>query len=180
MEETPEATQNTSNGEQSGKQTTRLRLPDLPDLKLGTEGDLNGFDATDSEFLHFVQSLVPLTGEQTDHWTWEERRDFLNWCLDEQVLEVSDGRLILLEETIPTAPLSVQSEAESTAPTVRPGSEEDAGFLHDVERARPVIEAKPDIDAPGLAEALGLESAIYAQTIKVYVNAQKSAVEETH
>lgn len=111
MEETQNHTQNTSNGELNGK---RLRLPDLPDYKLGEDGDLNGFDATDSEFLNFVQTLVPLTGENLDHWTWEERRDFLNWCLDEHVLTIKDGRLVPYEENIPTAPLSESGAQNST------------------------------------------------------------------
>ena len=79
-------------------------------IKLGVEGDLNGFDATDSEFLQFVQSLVPLTGENLDHWTWEERRDFLNWCLDEQVLTIQDGRLVPVEETMTAHRTSAQIE----------------------------------------------------------------------
>jgi hypothetical protein len=62
MDETPHPMPNTDSGKQHGTPGTHLRLPDLPDFKLGVEGDLNGFDATDSEFLHFVQSLVPLTG----------------------------------------------------------------------------------------------------------------------
>lgn len=160
MEETKKATLSTSNGEQNGMQSTRLRLPDLPDYRLGADGELNGFDATDSEFLNFVQSLVPLTGENTDHWTWEERRDFLNWCLDEHVLTIKDGRLVPFEETVPTQPLE-------------PTQQEDTGFLHDVERAKPVMRANPGISAQELATALGWKSVLYAQTVKVYVNAQE-------
>jgi hypothetical protein len=115
MEEMQDHTPSTDNGKQNGTPIEHLRLPDLPDFRLGVDGDLNGFDATDSEFLHFVQSLVPLTGEQTDHWTWEERRDFLNWCLDEQVLTIKDGRLVPVEETISTAPLSEESAPYTTA-----------------------------------------------------------------
>jgi hypothetical protein len=114
MEETQKAQPNIDNGEPNGTPVTHLRLPDLPDYKLGVDGDLNGFDATDLEFLNFVQSLVPLTGEQTEHWTWEERRDFLNWCLDEQVLTIKDGRLVPVEETIPTMPLSEESAPHTT------------------------------------------------------------------
>jgi hypothetical protein len=107
VEKTQNQQQTTHDGEQSGK---RLRLPDLPDYKLGVEGDVNGFDATDAEFLHFVQTLVPLTGENLDHWTWMERRDFLNWCLDEHILTIKDGRLMPFEETVPTEPLSTEEE----------------------------------------------------------------------
>lgn len=94
MEETKRVQQSTDSGEKSGSQGVKLRLPDLPDFKLGQEGDLDAFHATDEEFLSFIETLVPLEGENLDHWTWEERRDFLNWCLDEQVLCIKDGRLV--------------------------------------------------------------------------------------
>jgi hypothetical protein len=160
MEQTPNQPQNTGSGVKSGQPSMRLRLPDLPDYRLGVDGDLNGFDATDSQFLQFVQSLVPLTGENLDHWTWEERRDFLNWCLDEHVLVIQDGRLVPYEEGTPTAP-------------PRP-DEEDTGFWDDVERARPVIASNPAISAQELADTLGLNSAVYAQTLMMSVNAYKS------
>jgi hypothetical protein len=112
MEQTQNQPQNTDSGAKNGQPAIRLRLPDLPDYRLGQEGDLNGFDATDSEFLNFVQALVPLTGEGLEHWTWEERRDFLNWCLDEQVLTIQDGRLVPVEEHIPTAPLTHEEQRE--------------------------------------------------------------------
>jgi hypothetical protein len=163
MEQTPNQPPNTGSGEKSGQPSMRLRLPDLPDYRLGVDGELNGFDATDSQFLHFVQSLVPLTGENLDHWTWEERRDFLNWCLDEHVLEIKDGRLVPYEEGTPTAPLR--------------HDDEETGFWDDVERARSVIASNPAISAKELADALGLNSAVYAQTLKVSVNAHKSAQE---
>jgi hypothetical protein len=173
MEETQNHMPSTDNGEQNGTPVTHLRLPDLPDFKLGIDGDLNGFDATDSEFLQFVQSLVPLTGDNLDHWTWEERRDFLNWCLDEQVLTIQDGRLVPVEETITTTPLTHDTEGDA------PRSAEDAGFSHDVERATPVIVANPEISAKELAETLKLHSAVYAHTLKVYVNAHQSAEKGT-
>ena len=122
---------------------------------------MNAFDATDFEFLNFVQTLVPLTGENTDNWTWEERRDFLNWCLDESVLTIDDGRLVPAENPEESTPLPLTHDGEET------------GFLHDVERARSVIASNPDISSQELADALGLKSAVYAQTVKVYVNAQQ-------
>jgi len=163
MEQTPNQPQNTGSGEKSGQPSMRVRLPDLPDYRLGVDGELNGFDATDSQFLHFVESLVPLTGENLDHWTWEERRDFLNWCLDEHVLVIQDGRLVPYEEGIPTAPLR--------------HDEEETGFLADVERARPVIASNPAISAEELADTLGLNSTVYAQSLMVSVNAHKSEEE---
>jgi len=170
MEQTQKAQQSTDNGEKNGQPNMRLRLPDLPEYRLGVEGDLNGFDATDAEFLEFIKSLVPLTGEGLDHWTWEERRDFLNWCLDEHVLTITDGRLVPNEgpeEGTSTAQLSHDSE--------------EAGFLYDVERAKPVISSNPEMSAKELAESLGLKSTLYAQTVKVYVNAHANAEEEhTH
>jgi hypothetical protein len=166
MEQTQNHTQTTSNGAQNGKPIAHLRLPDLPEFKLGADGDLNGFDASNVEFSQFAHSLVPIKGD-SEQWTWEERRDFLNWCLDEQVLTIAEKRLVPVEdpeEKTPTAPLQADSE--------------ETGFLHDVERARPVMRANPEINAKGLADALGLKSVIYAQTVKVYVNAHKSAEEE--
>ena len=103
MEKIQNQPQTIVHGEQSGK---RLRLPYLPDYTLGTDGEINPFDATDSEFLQFVHTLVPLDGEGLDHWTWMERRDFLNWCLDEQVLVIQDGRLVPNQEQGATVPLT--------------------------------------------------------------------------
>ena len=40
------------------------------------------------------------------------------------------------------------------------------------------MQANPEMSAKELADALGLKSVIYAQTVKVYVNAHKSAEEE--
>ena len=160
MEKTQNQQQTIVDGEQSGK---RLRLPDLPDYKLGTDGEMNPFDATDTQFLNFVQTLVPLNGENLDHWTWEERRDFLNWCLDEHVLVIQDGRLVPYEEGTPTAPLR--------------HDDEEMGFLDDVELARPVIASNPAISAEELADTLGLNSAVYAQSLMVSVNAHKSEEE---
>jgi hypothetical protein len=172
MDEIQNQPLNTNSGEKNGQPARRLRLPDLPDYKLGAEGDLNGFDSTDSEFLHFVQTLVPLTGENLDHWTWEERRDFLNWCLDEGILTIQDGRLVHVEELGSSAPLTHETSTDA------PKSEDDAGFLRDVDRAKPVIHAHQQISAKELADALGLKSAVYAQTLKVYVNAQHAQEEE--
>jgi hypothetical protein len=129
MDETPHLTQNTASGRPHGTPGTHLRLPDLPDYKLGTEGDLNGFDATDSEFLQFVQSLVPLSGDNLEHWTWEERRDFLNWCLDEQVLTIKEGRMVPVEETFPTPPLT--ADPQEDAPGSAEGAEEGDDDDHD-------------------------------------------------
>jgi len=172
MDEIQNQPLSTDCGEKNGQPALRLRLPDLPDYKLGDEGDINGFDATDIEFLNFVQTLVPLTGENLDHWTWEERRDFLNWCLDESVLTIRDGRLVHFEDVVPTAPLAHETSTDA------PKSEDEAGFLRDVERAGPIIHAHPEISAKELADALGLKSVVYAQTVKVYVNAHKSEEEE--
>ena len=86
--------QQTDNGTQYRQPTMRRRVPTVPTGKLGAQGDPGGFDATESELLHVLQSLLPLTGENLDQWSWEERRDFLNWCVDEGVLTIQDGRLV--------------------------------------------------------------------------------------
>ncbi len=130
MDETPHPMPNTASGRPHGTAETHLRLPDLPDYKLGVDGDLNGFDASDSEFLQFVQSLVPLSGENLEHWTWEERRDFLNWCLDEQVLTIKEGRLVPVEDTFPTSPLAAgpKEDAPGSAEGAKEGGDDD----HDI------------------------------------------------
>ena len=65
------------------------------------------------------------------------------------------------EEKTPTTPLSHEGE--------------ETGFLHDVEHAKPLMQANPEMNAKELADALGLKSMVYAQTVEVYVNAHKSA-----
>ena len=84
-----------------------VRLPDLPGLLLGPELEQNAWKATDEEFYRFAAALVEIQVEEGDSvdraWTWEDRRDFLNWCLDEGVLCIQDGRLVAIEENIPTA-----------------------------------------------------------------------------
>ncbi len=171
MDETPHPMPNTDSGKQHGTADTHLRLPDLPEFKLGFEGDLNGFDASDSEFLHFVQSLVPLTGENLEHWTWEERRDFLNWCLDEQVLTIQDGRLVPVEETISTVPL--HNETEEGAPR----SVEEVEEVHDGDRERTVITADQTSSANDLTDTPGIHRNSDAPREKEPVNAQQSTEE---
>ena len=171
MEHTQEVQQQTDSGAEHGQQAMRVSLPSIPDACFGVESDPGGFDAMDGALLRCVQTLVPLTGEGLDHWTREERRIFLNWCLDEGVLTIQDGRLIPIEECVPTAPLTHDTDADA------PNNAEDAGFLRDVERATPVIASNPAISAKELADALGMNSAVYAQTLKVSVNAHKSAEE---
>lgn len=88
-------------------------MPDLPDYKLGVTGELDAFHATDAEFLQFAGALVPITGDgDLNRWSWEDRRDFINWCLDEDVLTIQDGRLVANEEHVPTALLESGECAE--------------------------------------------------------------------
>jgi hypothetical protein len=169
MEETQNQ-QQTDSGAQHGQPTMRPRLHDVPAIKPEAQDDPGGFDDTESELLQMLPSLIPLAGENLDQWTSEERRDFLNWCLDEGVLTIQEGRLVPAEEElVPTAPLAHDTDTDA------PKSAEDVGFLRDIERAKPVIAANPAISAKELAEALGLKSAVSAQTLKVSVNAHKSA-----
>jgi hypothetical protein len=170
MDETPHLMPNTASGRPHGTPGTQLRLPDLPDFKLGTEGDLNGFDATDSEFLHFVQSLVPLTGENLEHWTWEERRDFLNWCLDEQVLTIQEGRLVPAEEKSPTVSL-LNNKTEGDAPR----SPEDVEGAHDGERA--MVAPDTHASANELVDTSALQRNSESQPVLEALNAQQSTEE---
>jgi hypothetical protein len=173
MEETDhqQTDRQTDSGTQYGQPTMRLRVPAVPTGKPGAQGDPGGFDVTENELLHVLQSLIPLTGENLDQWSWEERRDFLNWCLDEGVLTIQDGRLVPFEELVPTAPLTHDTDVDA------PKSAEDTRFLRDVERAKPVIASNPAISAKEQADALGLNSAVYTQTLRVSVKAHKSAQE---
>jgi hypothetical protein len=178
MEEIQSQQPSTGDGAKNGTpdaepMQTHIRLPQLPYLTLG-QSEHNAWKASDEAFFAFAQSIVPVKVEEGDSlersWTWEERRDFVNWCLDEGVLVVQDGRLVPVEEEqIPTAPLSHDTEADAQE------SAEDAGFLHDVERARPLVHANPEISAQELAEALGLHSSLYAKTLKVSINAHQTS-----
>lgn len=100
--------QQTDSGAEHGQPNMWIRLPDVPYDRSDADGDPGGFDATDVALLHFVQTLVPLTGEGLYHWTREERRAFLNWCVDEGVLTIKDGRLLPGEITVPTGPLPLE------------------------------------------------------------------------
>lgn len=87
------------------------------DRALG-QSEHNAWKASDEEFLAFAQSIVHVKVEEGDtlerSWTWEERRDFVNWCIDEGVLLIEDGRLIPVEEEqVQTASLSPGSEANA-------------------------------------------------------------------
>src|SRR5215471_4008201 len=120
MEEIQSQQQSTGDGAKNGTpdakpRHTYVRLPQLPYLKLG-QSEHNAWKASDEEFLAFAQSIVQVKVEEGDtlerSWTWEERRDFVNWCIDEGVLLVEDGRLIPVEEEqLQTYSLSPDSEA---------------------------------------------------------------------
>ena len=129
----------TDSGAQHGQPTMRLKVPDEAACELGETVVCNGFDVTQCELLHLLQSLIPLTDENLDLWTWEECRDYLHWCLDEGVLTIQDGRLVPVEELVPTAPLTHDTDGDT------PKSVEDTGFLRTVERTKPVIDTKPAI-----------------------------------
>lgn len=127
----------------------------------GIEETLNVEECTAEQFNAFAQAVADVEDVDTLVWPLEERRNLVNelWVFCEQ--EKFDFPLIDtdVEESTPTVPLNT----------------EESGFLHDVERAKPIMQANPEIDAKGLAEALGLKSVVYAQTVKVYVNAQEGA-----
>lgn len=112
MAETQIAQETTGTGAKSGlpvEKPVHIRLPDLPVLLLG-QSEQNAWKASDEDFLRFARTLAEIQVEEGNSlerpWTWEDRRDFLNWCLDEGVLEIKDGRLLAVEERIPTALLS--------------------------------------------------------------------------
>lgn len=134
MEETHHQLQPIDSGAQHGQSSIRRTVPDVPAIKPEAQGNPGSFEATESELLHVLQSLIPLTGENPDQWTWEECRDYLHWCLDEDVLTIQDGRLVPVEELIPTSPLTYDTDEKT------PKSAEDIVVLCIVERAKPVID----------------------------------------
>jgi hypothetical protein len=102
--------QNTSGGAKSGDRilnsvensvaptpTPHLTLVELKLYNLG-ESEITARHATHMQFLEFAQSLVTLKraddATNLQHWTVEERRDFLNWCLDNGILRIEGNRLI--------------------------------------------------------------------------------------
>jgi hypothetical protein len=112
-------------------------------------------------------------------WNFEMRCKTLNYCRSYGVWDALKFPIDFSAETAPTAaPNSEERRAEISDSDV-PNSAEDTGFLRDVERAKPVLHANPEISAKELADALGLQSAVYAQTLKVYVyiHAQNAQME---
>jgi hypothetical protein len=59
--------------------------------------------------------------------------------LDEGVLTIQDGRLVPVEDLVPTALLTHDTDGDT------PESAEDTGFLRTAERTKPVIDTKPAI-----------------------------------
>ena len=112
----------TESGSQHEQQTMMLQVPDEAACELGETVVCSGFDVTQCALLHLLQSLIPLTGENLDQWTWEECRDYLHWCLDEGVLTIQNERLVPVEELIPTAPLTHYTDGKT------PKSAEDTGL----------------------------------------------------
>lgn len=161
----------------AGASSQYFTLLDLQRITFTLDGVevLNAESATNEQFGAMVDILA--TVSNVKEWFLEERRDFLNglyaFC---QQRNYPFPFVIADEETTPptpTAPLAEHNQAESTVPAEVPGRTEEAGFLHDVERARPVITAHPTISSQELAQALGWSSALYAHTVKVFVNAHR-------
>jgi hypothetical protein len=126
--------------------------------------------ATDEQW----RSLIRCTGvritskDDSKPWGPMARRDFLNWLENE-----SPDRMPKFFDSHEAASKWLEDRNEQETSSKQ--SAEDVGFLRDVERAESVIHANPEISAKDLAEALGLKSAAYAQTLKVSLHAQKSA-----
>ena len=110
-------------------------------------------------------------------WNFEMRCKTLNYCRFYGVWDALKFPIDFSAETAPTdAPKSTERRAE-IFDSDAPKSAEDAGFLRDVERAKPVLHANPEISSKELADALGLQSAVYAQTLKVSIHAQNAQTE---
>jgi predicted GIY-YIG superfamily endonuclease len=78
----------------------RLDLIDLMDLKSYRLGktELNARHCTFDEFVSFARSLVQIADTGNVR-TVFQRRDFLNWCLQEGILRVEDDKLVPNVET---------------------------------------------------------------------------------
>ena len=91
---------NTANGGRRLKLVRKplvLKLIDLKYYRLGESGP-TARHATDQEFLAYASSVAKIEGEDITHWTVEDRRDFLNYCFAEGVLE-PDAQNILRAKT---------------------------------------------------------------------------------
>jgi hypothetical protein len=162
---------NTSAVEANARYSTRGKytLSDLHRLTFNLDGvgeTLNVEECSAEQFNAFAQAVADVEDVDVSVWPLEERRNLVNELWDFCQAENFEFPL-------------TDSDAEETIQT-QPLEQKESGFLHDVERAKPVMEANPEITSQELAAALGLKSAIYAHTIKVYVNAQKSAKEGTN
>jgi hypothetical protein len=75
----------------------RLTLVELKSHKLG-ESEVDARHATHQQFYEFACSFVTLKpaddATNMQHWAVEERRDFLNWCLENGILRIENGRLM--------------------------------------------------------------------------------------
>ena len=146
----------------------KYTLSDLHRLTFKLEGVEQACDVetcTAEQFNAFASEVADVEDVDTSAWPLEERRNLVNELWDFCRAENLD---------FPLTDVSEEDPEEGTPPAPLSHDSEETGFLYDVERARPVIASNPAISAKELADALGLNSAVYAQMLKVYVNAHKS------
>lgn len=98
----------------------KLRLKDLILYRLGNEQGPNARRCVDPEFHSFTLSVVGqggLEGEDLERWGVFDRRDFINWCLAEGLLEARDGVLYRIKNSD-----QAEFSEEKSSPDESPGS----------------------------------------------------------
>ena len=177
----------TTEGERGSQAMKLIGTPAMPQLKPWDLAEIPLFrfrngkvvdveHATPEQFEAWrKQNGIPAKGGVK--WNFEMRCKTLNYCRFYGVWDALKFPIDFSAETAPTdAPKSAGRRADISESDV-PKSAEDTGFLRDVERAKPVLHANPEISAKELADALGLQSAVYAQTLKVSLQAQNAQTE---
>jgi hypothetical protein len=174
----------TTEGERGSQAMKLIGTPAMPQLKPWDLAEIPLFrfrngkvvdveHATPEQFEAWrKQNGIPAKGGVK--WNFEMRCKTLNYCRFYGVWDALKFPIDFSAETAPNtaptdAPIGAERRAEISDSDV-PNCAEDTGFLRDVERAKPVLHANPEISAKELADALGLQSAVYAQTLKVYVS----------
>lgn len=62
----------------------KFALLDLQNLRFEIDGnETNIEDCTDEQFARFIRCYVQLTGDDLDRWPLEERRDVLNFAIEQ-------------------------------------------------------------------------------------------------
>lgn len=151
-------------------------IAELPLFRFTSGQVVNVEQASDEQFEAWTrQQGIPVENRaNVAGWTFDNRCKLINHC---RFYGVWDALHFPIDVGAVGEKSAVALTDERAAPTPTEDAQtsaEDAGFLRDVERAKAVVSANPEINAQALADALGLKSAAYAHTLKVYLHAHKS------